>query len=199
MNQFWDKRYSIEEYVYGKEPNEFFKKHLSNLKPGILLLPGEGEGRNAVFAASNFWEVHAFDPSKEGRKKAMKLAKERGVDLRYTINTYLDFAFFRDFYDAVGLFFTHQPAEMRIPFHKKVINSLKPGGQLIMETFHKKQINRDTGGPGNMELLFDETELRNDFAELELLELNVLTRKLSEGIFHNGEADVIQLVANKVL
>ena len=42
---FWDERYSSEEYVYGTEPNKFFKEQLDKIPtPGKLLLPGEGDG-----------------------------------------------------------------------------------------------------------------------------------------------------------
>ncbi|WP_170982756.1 hypothetical protein [Dyadobacter frigoris] len=49
MNQLWDERYGSEKYIYGTTPNLWFKENLSLLSPGSLLLPAEGEGRNAVF------------------------------------------------------------------------------------------------------------------------------------------------------
>lgn len=52
MKEFWDARYAQETYVYGKEPNNYFKRTLNSLKPGKILLAAEGEGRNAVYAAS---------------------------------------------------------------------------------------------------------------------------------------------------
>ena len=47
MKEMWDKRYAQTDFVYGTEPNEFFKKQLLKLTPGKILLPAEGEGRNA--------------------------------------------------------------------------------------------------------------------------------------------------------
>ena len=69
MNSFWNERYSTNEYAYGTEPNEFFKSVLSKLEVGKLLLPGEGEGRNAVYAAKQGWHVTAFDTSIAGKTK----------------------------------------------------------------------------------------------------------------------------------
>ena len=67
-----------EEYVYGTEPNQFFKEQLQKIIPaGKLLLPGEGEGRNAVYAAKLGWMVDAFDQSSVARTKALNLAKEK--------------------------------------------------------------------------------------------------------------------------
>ena len=68
---FWDERYSSDEYVYGTEPNKFLKEQIQKIKPvGNLLLPGEGEGRNAVFAAMLGWVVYAFDQSSVAKIKA---------------------------------------------------------------------------------------------------------------------------------
>ena len=74
MGLFWDDRYSSETYVYGKEANVFFAARLNGEKPGSLLLPGEGEGRNAVHAARMGWQVDAFDQSRVGQEKALALA-----------------------------------------------------------------------------------------------------------------------------
>jgi len=71
-SDFWNERYIAEEYVYGKEPNFFFFRNFINQKlqtPGKLLLPAEGEGRNAIFAAGHGYQVTAFDFSPDGKKR----------------------------------------------------------------------------------------------------------------------------------
>ena len=60
-----------------KEPNAYFKKIIDTLFPGKILLAAEGEGRNAVYAASLGWDVYAYDFSEMAYKKAMKLAAEK--------------------------------------------------------------------------------------------------------------------------
>lgn len=197
MKEFWNERYSTDEYVYGRDPNTFFREQLGQLQPGKLLLPGEGEGRNAVFAASLGWEVHAFDVSDAGQRKAYRLAGEAGVNIQYTLSPYMEFDNRGVLYDAIGLFFTHQPAEMRKQFHRRLLSMLAPGGTLIMEKFHKEQVHRNTGGPGNVDFLMDEAEVREDFGALEVVELNHLVRPLDEGPFHQGEAVVLQFVGKK--
>jgi hypothetical protein len=77
MKEFWNERYSNKLFVYGKEPNVFFREELEKMPVGKILLPAEGEGRNAVFAALQGWEVFAFDNSEEGMKKALLLASEK--------------------------------------------------------------------------------------------------------------------------
>jgi hypothetical protein len=197
MKEFWNERYSVDDYVYGKEPNTFFSDHISQLEPGKLLLPGEGEGRNAVFAATQGWQVHAFDVSEAGQSKALRLAAELGVSIQYTLAPYLQYENHGVLFDAIGLFFTHQPAEMRAAFHARLLKMLSPGGTLIMEMFHKDQVHRNTGGPGNVDFLVNEQEVREDFGSLEILELSEKVRSLNEGPFHQGEAAVVQFAGKK--
>ena len=77
--ELWDSRYSEKAYAFGTAPNVFLKEKLENLKPGTILFPAEGEGRNAVYAANRGWMVSAFDISTEGWKKALKLAETNNV------------------------------------------------------------------------------------------------------------------------
>jgi len=81
MKDFWNERYDEESYAYGNSPNVFFKQQLDKLKVGSLLLPAEGEGRNAVYALSWGWEVLAFDFSESAMVKAKKLAATYNLNL----------------------------------------------------------------------------------------------------------------------
>ena len=69
--EFWDERYANEEFVYGKLPNKYFKEKIVELSVGKALFAAEGEGRNAVYAATLGWEVTAFDQSLSAKKKAI--------------------------------------------------------------------------------------------------------------------------------
>ena len=51
MKEFWDQRFSSEEYIYGTEPNEFFRQELLKLAPGRILLPAEGEAHTIQVVA----------------------------------------------------------------------------------------------------------------------------------------------------
>ena len=85
MANFWDERYAAEEYVYGKAPNRFFKSVLDTLPAGKLLVPGAGEGRDAVYAAQLGWQVNAFDASVQGRLKALGLASLQNVQIDFEV------------------------------------------------------------------------------------------------------------------
>ena len=81
--------------------------------------------------------------------------------------------------------------------HQKAIQTLKPGGTLLLEAFHKDQIKNDTGGPKSPALLFDEDTLTADFLSLEthLLEKHKII--LDEGPFHQGAAEIIRFTGIK--
>lgn len=199
MSQFWDQRYQSEKYAYGREPNAFFATQLEKMTAGIMLLPGEGEGRNAVYAARKGWAVDAFDQSSVGKAKALVLATELEVEINYQVSLLEDFTFKQNHYDAIGLLFFHADPSGRIFLHRKVFESLKPGGVLILEAFHKEQMKNDTGGPRSPALLFDKETLSSDFAPFETHLLEKQDMVLNEGPFHQGAASVIRFVGNKPL
>lgn len=197
MSDLWDQRYSAGEYAYGKEANAFFSSSLGHLPAGHLLLPGEGEGRNAVHAALLGWKVDAFDLSSEGRAKALALASEKGVEVQYQVCHLDEFVFPEVQYDAAALLFFHLDPAGREYLHKQVCRSLKPGGHVILEGFHKEQLNKNTGGPKSLDMLFDINALEADFAGLEIQLLEKKDIVLDEGPFHQGEASVIRVIARK--
>lgn len=197
MKQMWDDRYSAGQFVYGKEPNGFFAAELSKNEPGQILLPGEGEGRNAVHAARSGWRVDAFDQSRVGSEKALAFASELKVQINYTVCQLEDFLFRPDHYDLVALVYFHAAQAERESLHRKAIESLKPGGRVILEAFHKEQLGKNTGGPQFLSLLFDEDTLRSDFSGLDTILLEKQTLTLNEGAFHQGEASVIRFTGVK--
>ncbi len=197
MNSFWNERFAVEEYVYGTEPNDFFREELEKLTSGEILMPGEGEGRNAVFAAKKGWKVSAFDSSSEGQKKANNLAAKNNVSIDYMVSDYESANYQADKFDAIGLIYTHMNPEKRREYHRKLASLLKPGGILILEGFSKKQIENNTGGPKNIDMLFSREELESDFTLLS--ELNIVETDIhfKEGIYHEGKASVIRIRGRK--
>ena len=90
MDTFWDSRYDTDHFVYGIQPNRFFASQIDKLPPGTILLPGEGEGRNAVYAAAVGWEVDAFDQSRIASEKALGFAALKDASfLNDNINNFL--------------------------------------------------------------------------------------------------------------
>ena len=198
-SNFWDERYSNEEYLYGTEPNQFFKEEIQKIKPsGKLLLPGEGEGRNAVFAAKLGWKVDAFDQSKVAKQKAIKLAELNNVIINYSNIDLQKFSTKKNHYDCAAIIFVHLPSDIRSPFYKKIIESLKPNGKVILELFSQNQLGKNSGGPQNLEMLSTLEEIKNTFKDLRAVILNEENIYLAEGEKHSGEASVIRFVGEKI-
>lgn len=198
-SNFWNERYLSEEYVYGKEPNYFFR-HFINQKlqaPGKLLFPAEGEGRNAVFAASFGYQVTAFDFSPDGRTKALQLAEEKKVTIDYQISSLQSFDYIPETYDLAGLFYIHQTPDIRSVFHKAVIQTLVSGGMICLEAFHTDQIHLHSGGPKSIDMLMHLDQLSEDFKSMDIIHLAKTQRDLDEGPFHQGKAALVQLIAIK--
>ena len=197
MTEFWNERYATEEYAYGTEPNRFFETELEKPAPGKILFPAEGEGRNAVFAAKLGWQVTAFDPSIEGKRKAEKLAVENGISIDYQIDNYENVSFPANHFDCIVLIFAHMHPLKRNEYHQKLMSSLKPGGVLILEGFSKKQIVNNSGGPRDIDMLFSKEELKSDFASFSELTISETEVILNEGPFHQGIAAVIRVLGVK--
>lgn len=193
----WDERYQRRDYYYGTEPNEFFARELSKLKPGKILLIGEGEGRNAVFAASKGWKVDAIDSSLEAQKKAFVLAMSRKVSVNYIISNFFDYQFADEEYDAIGLIFFHVPSALRKRLFEKIRRILKSGGVIISEVFEKEQLGRPSGGPREADMLYDSMAMIDLADGMKARHLAKETVMLNEGEGHRGEAIVMRLVAEK--
>jgi len=193
----WNERYSSEDFLFGKEPNRFFKEQLDHLKPGKILLPAEGEGRNAVYAAKLGWEVYAFDASGVGQDKALQLAEQEGVSINYEIGLIENFEPESDAYDAIALIYCHLQPGIRTQFFEKLAASLAPEGVILLEGFRKEQIGMHSGGPRDVEMLFSEELLSEEFRMLAPLELSSESIWLDEGLGHQGEARVVRMIGRR--
>lgn len=192
-NEFWNHRYAGPDYVYGEAPNAFFEAQIAALKPGKLLLPFEGEGRNAVYAAKLGWQVSCFDFSAMGRAKAEKLAEKQKVNIDYQVCDFRDFKWPDQHYDVIGLFYAHLPEKERIELHSRILPALEIGGILLLEAFDKKQLGLSSGGPQTLEMLFDEALLTADFKALRNRVIEQQNIYLNEGPGHTGEAEILRM------
>jgi 2-polyprenyl-3-methyl-5-hydroxy-6-metoxy-1,4-benzoquinol methylase len=205
MRDLWNTRYESDEFAYGKAPNQFFKDTLNRFNlTGEILLPAEGEGRNAVYAAQKGLSVYAFDISVQGRIKALKLAKEKNVQIRYEVGEITDLVLEDESFDNAALIFAHLPPNLRPSFHREIAELIKPGGIIILEGFSKnnlkiRQENPNIGGPNNLEMLFSEAEIKEDFRNFEIVELQEVNVELREGNTHNGFGNVIRFIGRKAV
>ncbi len=197
MKEFWNERYAAKQFAYGTMPNAFFKKVIDNLPAGKILLPAEGEGRNAVYAATKGWQVFAFDLSETGKEKAGLLAANHNVSVNYSIATFSDYSFTPESFDCLSLIFCHLPSAMRRKEYRRLFTALHPGGVLILQGFSKNQLGKNSGGPKDPDFLFSAEELTEDFRHATDLVIVEEERLLDEGPFHQGPASLISLTARR--
>ncbi|NLY25547.1 MAG: class I SAM-dependent methyltransferase [Bacteroidales bacterium] len=202
LADIWNERYSTKEYIYGEQPNKYLQEQLDKLPVGHILLAGEGEGRNAVYAARQGWKVTAFDISSEGKKKAQQLADKYNVMIDYRVGELQEMGFEEKQFDAIALIYTHLPVEMRSSIHKRLTDHLRPGGTLILEAFNKDHIrkqagNPSAGGPKDINLLYSVDEIGSDFENYEEIEMAETEVNLNEGLYHIGSGSVIRFTGRK--
>ena len=194
----WNERYEQQAYVYGEAPNGFLARELEKLSPGRILLPCEGEGRNAVYAASKGWLVDAFDFARQGYEKARKLADKFDVTLNhFWIREAEAFTPEPETYDAIGLVYCHIAPDQRKAFHQELLKGLKPGGVVIFEAFAEDQLNYDSGGPPVKARLFTQSTVEAEFQGLMFHTLRHEVIHLQEGAYHSGNGAVIRMVGEK--
>ena len=196
---FFDERFNSEEFFYGLKPNDYlYEKSLALSPQSKILSLGEGEGRNALFLAKQGHHVVAIDESNVGLLKAKKLLQENHLDLEIICSDIAKYDFPRNQYDAIISIWFHLPKVLRQSIHQKCVEALKPGGFFILEAYTPKQLENNSGGPKNIDMLMVPSDLISELKGLRLIEVNELNREIHEGIGHNGPSAVVQILGQKL-
>ncbi len=193
---FWNQRYQEENFAYGKAANDFLQSNEFKTGSKILCL-AEGEGRNGVYLAKMGHQITCIDYSESGIQKMQRLAEENNVQLETICADLAEVILEPNTWDGIVLIFGHFPEELRKYVHKQVYSALKPGGKLVMEAYHKNQLNFKTGGPMSDKLLYSEKELRSDFDAFTSIQIEMVERDVNEGQYHFGKSSVIQVIGLK--
>jgi SAM-dependent methyltransferase len=195
----WNRRFADAGLLFGAEPNDWLRSHAKVWRAGErVLCVADGEGRNSVWLAGQGLVVDAFDIAEVGVAKARQLAAAQGVDVNTTVADCDAYAWPLAAYDGVAAIFVQfaDPA-LRQRLFANIVASLKPGGTLILQGYTPKQLDYRTGGPPLASHLYTEALLREDFADLDLLDLRSYEAELTEGSGHCGRSALIGLVARR--
>ena len=172
----WDERYSEKGFVWGIEPNRFVADHLAELPPSRVLDLGSGQGRNAVWLASQGHTVTAVDLSPVATEKARRLSEEAGVDVEFLTADLLAWQPEPASYDVVVLSYLQLPEAARKSIHAKAAEAVAPGGTVFVIAHHRDNLERGVGGPPSPEVLFTEADLAGDFAAFDIETLEEVAR-----------------------
>lgn len=134
---------------------------IKDRKPGTALDVGMGQGRNALYLAQQGWTVTGFDPAAEAVALAQREAKKAALTITTEVVRSEQFAFGRERWDLI--LYSYAGSRTTV---KQAIESLRPGGIIVIEGFH-----RDTAvasGTGAA-VSFDSNELLQAYPGLRVL------------------------------
>ena len=196
--EYWDKKYDMKGFLYGKEPNEFLSSCISNFsKKERVLFLGAGEGRNAVHFAKKGFEVRALDVSEIGLNKLQEFANEENVSIKTTC---LDLEQWRAKKKFGGILaaFLQLESPLREQVFARIEDGLKSGGFFVGEFFSKKQLEYSSGGPTDENLLYSVDSFKGLFKTCIVHKLLEEEVELNEGSRYQGKASVIRLILQKL-
>lgn len=160
----WDQEYKERNFIPGKKPNAFLRRHIHLLPKGKALDLACGDGTNAVFLAQQGFRVEAVDISKGGLKIAQRLARAKRVRVRFRRLDLNSLPLPPDHYDLITDFYFLN--RRLVPRIKK---ALKPGGRVLFETYTTEQSLLGTGGPHQASYLLKPNELLRLFSGLHVV------------------------------
>jgi len=199
--QFWNERFDKEEFIFGREPNEYLVNQVAQyLKPNSsVLCIADGEGHNGVWLAKQGMRVTGFDVSDIALAKAHQFASDNQVNIQYSLSDTDSFDWQPNTYDAaIGIFIQFADPEMRARIFNQVYQTLKPGGIFILQGYTPKQLEYKTGGPSLVEHLYTEELICDLTKGFEILDLQCYEKELSEGARHAGMSALLGMVAKKI-
>jgi SAM-dependent methyltransferase len=149
---------------FSTAPNALLVAAVAGRTPGRALDVSAGQGRNAVFLATQGWAVTAVDISDEGLKIAARNAEQAGVQIR-TVHQSIDaFDFGTAQWDLIVV--TYAPIPLTAPeYVNRIGDALRPAGLLVVESFAS-----DATTQGRRPVDIDPAELQYAFAEVRTLQ-----------------------------
>lgn len=195
----WDARFDRDDYIFGTAPNVFLASQRARLSCGQrALCVADGEGRNSVWLAQQGLLLTAFDIAPRGVAKARALAARAGVDVDYRVASVEDWAWAPATFDVVAAIFVQFAAPaVREAMFAGMLQTLRPGGLLLLQGYTPRQLEYRTGGPPCAEHLYTPQLLREAFAAHEIAELHEHDDVLAEGTQHAGMSALIDCVVRR--
>ncbi len=168
------------------------------LRPGQDALSlGEGEGRNALWLASQGLKVTAVDLSSVAMNRLAEQAASAGLPVTAVQADLSQWPIAAASWDLIVSVWCHLPSPLRRVVHRGVVEGLRPNGTFLLEAYTPDQVSRGTGGPSNPDLLPTPELLEQELHGLTIVSLRAFSRDINEGALHRGVGDVVQLVARK--
>jgi SAM-dependent methyltransferase len=160
---FWDERYRSRESLWSGEPNPQLVREAAALTAGRALDVGCGEGADAIWLAERGWSVDAVDISHVALHRARQHAAHSGdaISARITWKQVdlLSFTPGLHTFDLVAAHFVHLPPDQRSGLHRRLAESVVPGGTLLIVNHDPSDLLTSVGRPPWPEYFATATEV----------------------------------------
>ncbi|MGC4051389.1 MAG: class I SAM-dependent methyltransferase [Paludibaculum sp.] len=190
----WDQIYLSSDAKVPVNPSTLVLETTANLKPGAALDVGMGNGRNSIYLARKGWKVTGVDISPAAVKQATQEAAKLKVEFDARAGDIERMDLGRDRYDLILCMYIHM---VPIKNARKLIESLKPGGLLIVEGHHADVqalgLRPVSGGPPG----YMSNQLVRAFERLRILRYEDRTMQAEWSNGPEGKAPIVRLVARK--
>lgn len=184
----WDERHAARDPIESHEPDPTLVDEIGSLPPGRALDLGAGDGRNAVWLASQGWQVTAVDFSQVALDRGRGRATASGVEVEWQLANLLEWSPGASRFDLVTLFFIHLPPDERRDVYARAAAAVAPGGTLLIVGHDRTNLADGVGGPQDPDVLFAPGEVAADLAGFRIDRAEAVRRQAPDG---RGPIDAI--------
>ena len=163
----WDARYRAEPDLWTKEPNARLVQFAEALQAGRALDIGAGDGRNAIWLATQGWAVTAIDLSTVALQRAAERAAARGAQLECIVADWREHDFGEAAFELVVVSFMHPLPGEREALFERVARALVAGGHVF--TVGVVLADHGRRGPPDAERLYTVQRVQHALHGFELL------------------------------
>lgn len=188
---YWDERYTREGAQLQAEPGPFVVEIVAGLPGGTALDLACGRGRNAVWLAKRGYEVTAVDVSSVAVSQAERHADEAGVKVDFEVADLTTWHPGDRTWDLVLLSYLQLPEHGRRAVNRMAATLVAPGGCLLLIAHHRDNLDHGVGGPKYAAVLYTTEALAEDFAALDIVRNEVVTRSVDREDLQGEAIDVI--------
>ena len=158
----WNERYEATDLVWTAGPNQTFADEVAALTPGKALDLAAGEGRNAIWLATQGWKATAVDFSDVALDKARQLAEASGVEIETLVADVTTHVPPAGAYDLVAVIYLHLPASERRLVHQRAAEAVAPGGTMVVLGHDTTNLTDGHGGPQDAAVLYAPDDVVSD-------------------------------------
>jgi len=157
-SNYWDEKYSTDEFIYTKIENRFVVELCGSIaitgNKRAIELAG-GEGRNSVWLAKQGWHIENIDFSQKALGKYLAFANEEGVADLCSANC-ADARFFEPLVSPVELavigYLQIPEAQLEVAT-RRLASFIAPGGYLMGVWHSRDNLTGGFGGPRDPDVL----------------------------------------------